>query len=352
LNRRDTLRELLTSAKPAAGPIEAAAPEVTVKSGASERAASGAVRSMGLSLQKLSEEAQKGRVLSAQLAAGASVVELDTELIDPSLVTDRISQGEDPAFEDLVKSIAAHGQQVPILVRPHSQAPGRYQIAYGHRRLRAAARLHLKVRAVVREMSDTEVVIAQGKENSERRDLTFIERALFALHLEDAGFDRATIIAALSVDKTEVARLLSVARAIPAEVIHAVGPAPKAGRPRWMELAQLLAAKSSRALVEKLVADPGFRSADTDLRFSKLYTALANRMARSRNHTTAAWQDPTGRPVVSIQHAKEKTIFSFNERLAPRFGEFVRGKLDELYSAFSSAPQAGNSTGSSSNGQT
>src|SRR5262249_3340938 len=239
-------------------PIEAA--EIVVESGHSERASSGVVRTMGLSLQKLSAEAETGRTLRAQLAAGANVVELDTALIEPSFVSDRISQPEDEAFEDLIKSIASHGQQVPILVRPHPHTPGRYQIAYGHRRLRAAIALHLKVRALVREMSDTEVVIAQGKENSERRDLTFIERALFALHLEDAGFDRATIIAALSVDKTEVARLLSVARAIPAEVIHAVGPAPKAGRPRWMELAELIAAKSSRALVDKLVADPGFRS--------------------------------------------------------------------------------------------
>ena len=33
---------------------------------------------------------------------------------------------------------------------------------------------------------------------------------------------------------------------------------------------------------------------------------------------------------------KEKTIVSFNEKLAPDFGAFVLGKLDELYRAFSS----------------
>jgi ParB family transcriptional regulator, chromosome partitioning protein len=342
MNRKDTLRELLTSPKASVAPIEA--DQIVIEGAHTERASSGAVRTMGLSLQKLSAEAETGRALRLQLAAGTNVVELDTELIEPSFVSDRISQPEDEAFEDLVKSIASHGQQVPILVRPHSQTPGRFQIAYGHRRLRAAIALHLKVRAVVREMSDTEVVIAQGKENSERRDLTFIERALFALHLEEAGFDRNIIIAALSVDKTEVVRLLSVARAIPGEVIYAVGPAPKAGRPRWMELAELVAEKTSRPLIDKLLGDPEFRSADTDARFSKLFGALAGRKMARRTGAAAAWQDPKGRPVVRIQRIKEKTIVSFNEKLAPKFGAFVLGKLDELYRAFSSA-HPGDTTG-------
>jgi ParB family chromosome partitioning protein len=333
MNRRDTLRELLTSTK-----ASVAVAEVTsIESAHPERTSSGVVRTMGISLQKLSADAEAGRTLRAQLGVGTNVVELDPELIEPSFVSDRISQPQDEAFEDLVKSIASHGQQVPILVRPHSQTPGRYQIAYGNRRLRAAIALHLKVRAVVREMSDTEVVIAQGKENSERRDLTFIERALFALHLEEAGFDRNIIVAALSVDKTEVARLLSVARAIPSEVIYAVGPAPKAGRPRWMELAELVAEKSSRPLIDKVLGDPAFRSADTDARFSKLFAALASRKIARRSGEAAAWQDPKGRPVVRIQRVKEKTVFSFNEKLAPDFGSFVLGKLDELYRAFSSA---------------
>ena len=333
MNRRDTLRELLTSTKASVAVAEL----TSIESGHPERTSSGVVRTMGLSLQKLSADAEAGRTLRAQLAAGTNLVELDPELIEPSLVSDRISQAEDEAFEDLVKSIASHGQQVPILVRPHPQTPGRYQIAYGHRRLRAAIALHLKVRAVLREMSDTEVVIAQGKENSERRDLTFIERALFAFHLEEAGFDRNIIVASLSVDKTEVVRLLSVVRAIPSEVIYAIGPAPKAGRPRWMELAQLVAEKTSGPLIAKVLGDPTFRSADTDARFSKLFGALASRKIARRSAAASAWQDPKGRPVVRIQRAKEKTVFSFNEKLAPEFGAFVLGKLDELYRTFSSA---------------
>ena len=58
------------------------------------------------------------------------------------------------------------------------------------------------MRAVLRHLSDAELVVAQGKENNERRDLSFIERALFAAHLEERKFDRDTIQAALGVDKS------------------------------------------------------------------------------------------------------------------------------------------------------
>ena len=93
---------------------------------------------------------------------------------------------------DFIDAIRITGQQVPILVRPHPEIEGRYQIAYGHRRARAARELGRPVRAVVRQMSDAELVVAQGQENSARRDLSFIERALYAAKLERAGFDRET----------------------------------------------------------------------------------------------------------------------------------------------------------------
>jgi ParB family chromosome partitioning protein len=331
MNRKDTLRELLNPTTTTGPTVDTANPPQ--ESTHSERTGSGTVRVMGLSLQKLSADAESGRALRAQLNSGLNVVELEPEIIEPSLVLDRLSQAEDEAFRDLVKSIESHGQQVPILVRPHPEMSGRYQIAYGHRRLRAAKVLHQKVRAVVRELTNTEVVIAQGKENSERRDLSFIERALFARNLEEAGFDRTTLIAALSVDKTEVARLVSVARAIPGEVLYAIGPAPKAGRPRWMALTQLLECKESRLIVEKLLADPGFRKADTDARFTKLFAALSSRGAATYDGST--WHDPRGRPVVKIERGKTKTRFTIDEKLAPDFASFVTEKLDELYAAFS-----------------
>jgi ParB family chromosome partitioning protein len=288
---------------------------------------------MGLTLQKLSAEAENARALRAQLAQGASAVELDPELIEPSFISDRLSRDEDGFFMALVESIRTHGQQVPVLVRPCPDKPGRYQVAYGHRRIRAAKVLGQKVRALIRELSDPELVIAQGKENSERKDLSFIERAVFARHLEERGFDRSTIIAALSVDKAEVARFLSVAHSVPVQLVLAIGPAPKAGRPRWLALAQLLRAKPSKEIVEQYLNDPAIKQMDSDSRFIRLFTALSSR--NRLGHNPSVWKDSDGRPIVRIEPGTRKTKLTIDEKLAPAFGAFITSKLDDLYRAFS-----------------
>jgi ParB family chromosome partitioning protein len=287
---------------------------------------------MGLTLQKLSAEAENARALRAQLAQGASVIELEPELIEPSFISDRLSRDEDDAFMALVESIRTHGQQVPVLVRPCPEKPGRYQVAYGHRRIRAAKVLGQKVRALIRDLSDAELVIAQGKENSERKDLSFIERALFARHLEERGFDRSTIIAALSADKAEVARFLSVAHSVPLQLVFTIGPAPKAGRPRWLALAQLLRAKPSQEIVEQYLNDPVLKQMDSDSRFIRLFTALSSRHRLGRN--PSVWKDSAGRPIVSIEPGARKTRLTIDEKLAPAFGAFITSKLDDLYRAF------------------
>ena len=89
------------------------------------------------------------------------------------------------------------------------------EIAYGRRRLRALKELRRKVRAIVLNLSDEELVIAQGQENSARLDLTFIEKVMFAIALDDHHYSRETIEAALTVDRTMAARLLALGRRIP-----------------------------------------------------------------------------------------------------------------------------------------
>ncbi|HUJ83954.1 MAG TPA: plasmid partitioning protein RepB, partial [Candidatus Acidoferrales bacterium] len=200
---------------------------------------SGSLKAMGLSLKSLSEEADEARALKAQLAAGERVVNLDPNLVDPSFIRDRLGEPEGEAFEAFKASLAADGQQVPILVRPAPNADGRYQAAYGHRRLAALRALGQPIKAIVRELTDEQLILAQGKENTDRRDLSFIERALFAARLEDRGFPRTSLIAALSLQKGNLSTMISVVRSIPEELIVAIGPAPKVGRPRWEQLATI-----------------------------------------------------------------------------------------------------------------
>src|SRR4051812_32222633 len=162
MKRRDTLRELM---KPVA-PVDAAvrppdSSQVPVSPKRAEPARPGPLRSIGLSLKQMSAEADDARALRAQIEGGQAVVDLDPSLIDPSFITDRIPIEQDPGFDRFVQSIAQAGQQVPILVRPHPDTSGRYQAAYGHRRLRAAASLGRSIRAIVRPLTDAELVVAQ-----------------------------------------------------------------------------------------------------------------------------------------------------------------------------------------------
>ena len=175
--------------------------------------------------------------LAADLAdKGEPIIEIEPSLIDASFIRDRLND-VDKEHEELVNSIRDHGQQVPVLLRPHPKDSARFQVVYGHRRVRACLALAKPVRAVVRALTDAQLVVAQGQENSARKALSYVERAFFAVRLNESGFDRDVIMAALNLSKSHLSTLMSVGRPIRAGLSEAVGPAPKAGEPRWSALA-------------------------------------------------------------------------------------------------------------------
>ena len=201
------------------------------------RLGAGIIGATQRSIAEIREERDRLLVLVAK--GGAQ--ELDPSLVDPSPFPDRLPDDDDRAFETFKKQLAEEGQKVPIQVRANPQAPGRYQIVYGRRRLRATRELGIPVKAVVAELTDTELVIAQGIENSARQDLSWIERALFAFRMDRQGIAPRDIKAALSVDDAEMHRFRQVATTVPIDVIEAIGRAPKVGRPRWAALSAAVA---------------------------------------------------------------------------------------------------------------
>jgi ParB family chromosome partitioning protein len=144
------------------------------------------------------------------------------------------------ADEALVASIREHGQQVPVLVRPHPTEPDFYQIVYGRRRVAALRALGQPVKALIRDLDDKALIIAQGQENAARQDLSFIEKVNFARQMQEAGYDRKTVCAALHIDKTVISRMLKIADGVPVRLIEAIGSAPGIGRNRWVGLADAL----------------------------------------------------------------------------------------------------------------
>lgn len=215
--------------------------------------------------------------MQALVAAGAGR-ELDPTAIDPSPFPDRLPDDTDIDFEEFKKRIGKEGQKISIQVRTHPEAPGRYQIVYGHRRWRACRDLGIKVKAILTELTDAELVVAQGIENAARRDLSWIERALFVDRRDTAGLKPRDIRAALSIDDPELARLRQVCRAIPIALIKAIGRAPKVGRPRWVELATDVAGRSGLVgRIRQTLSDDKVCRLPSDERFNRVLTFVKTR---------------------------------------------------------------------------
>lgn len=297
-----------------------------------QRVASGAVRSLKDTFSEVERDYEE---LKQRVAEGALPAELDPSLIDPSPFADRFADQDTSAVEALKESFLQHGQEIPILVRAHPTKTGRYQISYGHRRVRAATELGIKVKAYVRDLSDDRLVVAQGIENSAREDLTFIERSMFAMKLEEGGFDRSLIQTALSVDRQEASKLIVVARSVPAWLAEAIGRAPKIGRPRWQELADVLKNEGAEGKARTVVSDRSFGHRSSDDRFIAVLRAVKSMdkqtsvkapplIARSADGAEIATFAVTGK-VCRIQIDRDRD---------EAFAKFVMDRIPDLYESF------------------
>ena len=104
---------------------------------------------------------------------------------------DRSLLADDPKFIELIKSLLAHGQEIPIRVRPVKDAlPFEFEIVSGHRRHAACLALDAKtdggfpilaiVDAAAAETRD--LVLKMYRENAERADLSAYETGVMFSH--------------------------------------------------------------------------------------------------------------------------------------------------------------------------
>ncbi|GAF78946.1 unnamed protein product [marine sediment metagenome] len=138
---------------------------------------------------------------------GEEVRNLSVDLIDPNPDQPREIFDEN-ALAELEASIAADGILQPIVVRP---AGKRYQVVMGERRLRAAMNAGRRlVPALVRDVTDPQMLELSLVENIQRQDLNPMERA--------RAYKR--LMRSLSITQDEAARRVGVSRATVANFVR------------------------------------------------------------------------------------------------------------------------------------
>lgn len=274
------------------------------------------------------------------LSANA-VREIDPALIEDDGPRDRLAIA-DADVADLAHSIRQHGQQVPIMVRPLADAAGRYRVVYGRRRLQALRLVGLPAKALVRSLTDEQAILAQGQENSQRLDPSFIEKALFANDLADAGYDPAVILEALAIDRPMLSRMTKVARSIPSQVIRFVGPAHGIGRRRWEDLAD--AARDNALDLTELaeILAPGAEALPSDDRFARLQALAIDAIRRAHEPRMSTPAQPLlaadGTPLAEIKSGPRSLTIRFATAEAPGFVAWMRdnaeAEIQRLYLAW------------------
>lgn len=215
-------------------------------------------------------------------------------------------QFDPEALQELASSLKNRGVLQPLIVRPHPQDAGLYQIVAGERRWRAAqmAQLH-ELPVIIRELSDTEVLEVAIIENIQRADLNAIEEAASFRQLMDRfGHTQEKLAEALNKSRSHIANLLRLLN-----LPDAVQDLVKEGRISAGHARALITAENPGQLARKVV-EKGMSVRETEDMVRRQGLPDSQRKAASRKpekdaDTRALESDLSAhlRMKVSISHA-------------------------------------------------
>lgn len=175
---------------------------------------------------------------------------------------------DEAAMAELAASVKSHGVLQPVLVRPYpaKNPPGKgvaYELIAGERRWRAAQAAGLaEIPALVRDLSDEEVLEIQVIENLQRQDLHPLEESDGYQQLRRAKYDVARIAervgrsVAYIYDRLRLANLCADARQLFADGEITAGHAILLARLTTQQQALAIVEREALFTDERLLWDP------------------------------------------------------------------------------------------------
>lgn len=180
-------------------------------------------RGLGKGLEALLTPTSKVAAEASQSGAGGGeqIVNLDPHRIDPNPKQPRSSFHEE-ALEELADSIRRDGIQEPVIVRRRGD---RVELVTGERRVRAAIMAGLTtVPALIRDVSDADMLRLGVIENIQREDLNAIELArAYQRLIEEFGWTQeelATQVGKKRASVTNTLRLLNLPEDVQQQVAN------------------------------------------------------------------------------------------------------------------------------------
>jgi ParB family chromosome partitioning protein len=175
--------------------------------------------------------------------------ELPIELVQSNTLNPRKVFNEED-LDDLVRSVAEKGILQPVVVRPIDDGQ-HYQIVAGERRWRAAQKAGLHhIPALVRELSDKEVLEIALIENVQRADLNPVEEAHGYQQLIDQfDYTQQQLAESIGKSRSHIANTLRL-MALPASVLEAL----QTGKLTAGHARALIATEDPQSLAQKIIA--------------------------------------------------------------------------------------------------
>lgn len=154
-----------------------------------------------------------------------SIILVEPELIVNWELHDR-PDNELGDIEVLANELIETGQQQPCIVRllknPQNNNHKKYELIVGERRWRAAQIANIKLKVIVKDLTNNDAAIVQASENLNRKDLSDYARGMsYTNLLKNKVITHAELTTKLGMSKQKLSRLLSFDK-IPDEIKRSI----------------------------------------------------------------------------------------------------------------------------------